>query len=232
MHTAASAHSIKGPNHQFNEDRYRLLDQRAPLVCKSERGHLYAVIDGVGGAPLGMRATQHIADQLLLFYKDSAIPPNAEGLHQLLKQINDEIFDWGMIPDTTRPLGAAAATIMWFSPLHELYVFHAGDTWGFHHTGKAFHSITKPHQDGDTLLRYFGQGKALQLEINKIIPKEGDIFGMVSDGVTKLLNNKNLQEIIDRHVDSERTAEEIAQRAKRKSAQDDITALIVELEEW
>lgn len=53
-------------------------------------------------------------------------------------------------------------------------------------------------------------------------------FLMVLQG----LNNKNVQEIMDRHVDSERTAEEIAQSAKRKGSQDDITALVIELEEW
>lgn len=72
----------------------------------------------------------------------------------------------------------------------------------------------------------------MQLDIHKIIPEEEDIFGMVSDGITKVLNNKNVQDIIDGNGDSERSAEEIAQRAKRKGSQDDITALIIELEEW
>lgn len=50
---------------------------------------------------------------------------------------------------------------------------------------------------------------------------------MFSDGVTKLLNNKNLQEIMDAYLDHERTAEGIAQRMKRKGSQDYITALVI-----
>ena len=38
------------------EDRYRLLTKDIPLVGKSGRGELFAVLDGIGGAPRGMAA--------------------------------------------------------------------------------------------------------------------------------------------------------------------------------
>jgi len=42
------------------EDRYRLLTRDIPLVGKSGRGELLAVMDGIGGASMGMAAAQAV----------------------------------------------------------------------------------------------------------------------------------------------------------------------------
>ena len=83
---------LKGTNHNFYEDRFRLLPETIPLVSKSGRGSLYAVFDGIGGAPEGMRAAQHMADVLLRFYQEcDSYADSAKGVHQLLVMANQEI---------------------------------------------------------------------------------------------------------------------------------------------
>ena len=122
---------LKGTNHNFYEDRFRLLPETIPLVSKSGRGSLYAVFDGIGGAPEGMRAAQHMADVLLRFYQEcDSYMDSAKGVHQLLVMANQEINGWGGIPGTDRPLGGCAGTVAWIRG-NTLHTFHAGDTVGF-----------------------------------------------------------------------------------------------------
>ena len=100
---------MKGLDHHLNEDRYRLLDQSVPLVRKARRGQLFAVMDGVGGAPKGMRAAQHLADGLVAFFRDPSIAATAQGLHGLVKALSDGINGWGAMAETNRP-GATGRT--------------------------------------------------------------------------------------------------------------------------
>ena len=65
-----------------NEDRYRLLgggfivpDNRQTAFYNTQRGEIYAVMDGVGGASHGMAAAQYIADQLPMFFTQTLNSP-------------------------------------------------------------------------------------------------------------------------------------------------------------
>jgi serine/threonine protein phosphatase PrpC len=111
------------------EDRYRLLGGGVPAVARAGRGHLYAIMDGVGGAPLGMRAAQHVADRLTAFYTDGAIEASVKGLLGLCQAIDREVNAFGLIQGEDRPLGAAAATVAWLDDrARRLGIVHAGDT--------------------------------------------------------------------------------------------------------
>lgn len=232
MIVEAVAHSLKGPNHPYNEDRYRILNQNVPLVEESDKGQLFAVMDGVGGAPLGMKAAQCLADSLVKFYRDDSISASYKSLLRLLHQTNLDIHQWGTMPDRERPLGAAAATVMWFSPDYELYVFHAGDTRGYQYAGEGLRCITKDHQVGKVLQRYLGLGESLQFDIHKLVPEECDRFVLVSDGVTKALSSDEMETIMEEFETPQRVAKEMVERARRKGSKDDATALVLELEEW
>jgi len=63
-------------------------------------------MDGVGGAPRGLAAAQHIADRLTDFFRNAnSIPATRQGLRELLTAISIEINQWGMMDGTDRPLG-------------------------------------------------------------------------------------------------------------------------------
>jgi len=61
MNTSYGICSIKGNKHHINEDRYLLLGSHASLIQRVGRGEIYAVMDGVGGAPRGLAAASTIA---------------------------------------------------------------------------------------------------------------------------------------------------------------------------
>ena len=108
METEVGIAQKTGLDHKLYEDRYRILDARAPLVRKADRGIIYGVMDGVGGAPRGMGAAQELCDQLQRFFRPGECEPTTAAIRQIIHDANDEVASWGCIPGTDRPLGAAA----------------------------------------------------------------------------------------------------------------------------
>ena len=216
------------------EDRYRLLSKNIPLVGRSGRGELFAVMDGIGGAPRGMQAAQAVADCLLEFYrKPDEITPDAAGLNQLLLQTNQAIYDWGCMEGTDRPLGGAAGTVVW---LHDqrLTLFHAGDTAGILlRQNRPPRLLTGLHEYDGGISRYFGLGRYLKIETTTLVLVEGDLILLVSDGVTKVYSTTEaanlVQEMFDKTGDSAIAVQELVTRSRSKKSVDDITAMLIEV---
>jgi len=217
-----------------NEDRYRLLgggflpqDNRHTAFANSERGELYAVMDGVGAAPMGMQAAQFIADKLIDFYQTD-IPATISGLESLLTQINDTIFSWGVMDDQ-RPLGASTLTLAWLFN-QQLHLFHVGDSSGFLVNSSGILKLTQAHENGQGMYRYMGQGSGFQLDIKSYALNSDDIICLVTDGVTKGVRQHEIQQILEDYAGEPYTAAKmLVETAKRKKVQDDITALVIEI---
>jgi serine/threonine protein phosphatase PrpC len=218
------------------EDRYRLLTKNIPIVGKSGRGELFAVLDGIGGAPRGMQAAQAVADCLLEFYrKPDEIPADSNGLNHLLLLTNLQINDWGCMEGTDRPLGGVAGTIAWIRD-QRLTLFHAGDTAGILLRGNLPpRLLTGLHEFDGGITRYFGLGRRLELEVKSERLLVGDLILLVSDGVTKVYSTTEaanlVQEIYDKTGDIGVAAQELATRSRSKKSVDDITVMLIEVEE-
>lgn len=218
------------------EDRYRLLAKEISLVGQSGRGELFAVLDGIGGAPRGMQAAQAVADCLLDFYrKPDEVAPDGSGLNILLLNANMAINDWGCMEGTDRPLGGAAGTIAWIYE-RQLTLFHAGDTAGILiRQNQTPQVLTSLHDIDGGISRYFGLGRRLEIEVMSERLEVGDLILLVSDGVTKAysaIDAANLvQEIYEKTGDIGLAVQELVTCSRNKKSADDITALIIEVED-
>lgn len=214
------------------EDRYRLLSKDIPLVGKSGRGELFAVLDGIGGAPRGMQAAQAVADSLLDFYRrPEEILADSNGLHQLLLQANQSINDWGCVEGTDYPLGGAAGTIAWVQE-QRLTLFHAGDTTGILlRQNQMPRVLTSVHEFDGGISRYFGLGRKLEIEVKSEQLEDGDLVLLMSDGVTKVFSTTEaanlVQEIYNKTGDVGEAVQELVVRSRSKKSIDDITALVL-----
>lgn len=232
MITSVGVASLKGLNHHLYEDRYRLLGGDVPLVQAAGRGHLFGVMDGVGSAPKGMRAAQHAADTLTRFYIDPTVPCTADAIARLLEAANQEINAWGVMPGSSRPLGAAAATVAWFAPSRKMILFHSGDTVAFHYDGTRMARVTREHTDGRAITGYVGQGTSFRLDVERVPFEEGDVLCLVTDGVTKSMVDGAIAAVLSEFSNPAAAAHELVARARGKGSDDDITAVVIELEEW
>jgi PPM family protein phosphatase len=218
------------------EDRYRLLSKDIPLVARSGRGELFAVLDGIGSVPLGMRAAQAMSDCLVRFFKEpEEFAPNSKELARLLYETNMVVNAWGCMKGTDRPLGGCAGTVARIND-DLLTIFHAGDTVGILiRQDQPPRVLTSVHEYDNGISRYFGMGRKLEIEVKSERLEEGDLILLFSDGVSKAYSTTEaanlVLEIFDKTGDSGTAAQELVIRSRSKRSADDITAMVIEVGE-
>ena len=221
--------SIKGNKNELYEDRYRILSGKR--VKKQGRGEIFAVFDGIGGAPQGMHAAQVMWDRVLDFLEEPGrYEATSDGFHNLLMEANLEIHGWGYIPGTDRPLGGCAGTVVWLAE-RALRVFHAGDTSGVLIRNGSPIPLTMEHQRDGAIFRYFGLGSSLRIDVNSFAVKEMDRILILSDGVTKIFHPTEAARLAEDLSDNGRAVEELVRQSRVRGSRDDITALLVEIED-
>lgn len=203
----------------------------------SPRGCLFYVIDGVGGAPLGGQAADLIQAELARFLATDPQPASRQDVLDLLAQLNDEVFALGQLPDG-RPLGAAALTLLWCEPPSNLLIFHAGDTvaWHLSQGSGRLRKATADHGDRGTLHRYVGQGLGFTVDVTPIFAQSEDLIVLCSDGVTKGVSVTAAEALLVKHLDAPivvlpDAARTLIRAARRGGSRDDITVVIVEVNE-
>ena len=225
---------LSSPKHPY-EDRYRLLPNEIPLVKAANRGELFAVLDGIGSAPKGMSAAQHMADSILDFFRSAKdIKPEWESVRDILYQANLEITSWGVMEGTTRPLGGCAGTGAWCYQ-DRLTIFHAGDTVGMLlRPGEKPRILTRLHEVNGGIFRYFGLGETLEIDVESLVVEEGDLILLMSDGVTKTFSTTEAADLVmDTFNDTGDigiAAQELTRCSRTRGSSDDITVVLVEVE--
>lgn len=217
--------------HSFYEDRYRLLCRPIPLVEQAGRGEIYAVCDGVGSAPKGMAAAQEVCNILVRFYENAKmLPASSEAILDLLNQANDEILSWGTIQDAVRSLGACAGTVIWVDKNWVAHVFHAGDTSALLIRDGIVQQLTTVHHSAaGHLTSYFGLDY-LQLETKEIQLEEGDRLLLLSDGITKVLYNQQITDLVESQPTRPASLSALFKAANNKGTRDDATAVLFDTE--
>ena len=220
----------KGKSHRIYEDSFRLLPRAVPVVGAQNRGELFAVFDGIGGAEKGHSAAVAMADALTGFYtRPEQYENSAAGVLRLLMDANQEIHEWGNSPGTDRPLGACCGSIVHIKG-EEMAVFHVGDTTAILLNGEDHIVLTKAHQSGPhQILRYFGQGEHLKIDITTVKVEPYDLVLLYSDGISKLIDAKESLDIITKFDDPGQSARALARKACQKGSPDDITVLLAEI---
>lgn len=232
MITVAGVATIPGLSHPLNEDRYRLLGGDVPVVGAAGRGHLYALMDGVGSARKGMKSAQLLADALTRFYTEPEVEASVEGLRAIIAAANREAHGWGVDPATGMQLAGAAFTVAWFEPAGKVHLFHCGDTAAFRCDGNEVERLTGEHARRGVLAHFLGQGSGFHMDVVSVPIEEGDLLCLVSDGVTKALSTEELGGLLERNGPMATLARGICATARARGSADDITCVVVELEEW
>lgn len=201
---------------------------------------LLAVFDGMGGESCGEMAAFLAAEACGEHFKtakDGIRNDPEEFLNEICESMNQAICDYGRT-NKINSMGTTAALLAFAEDA--VYSCNLGDSRIYKSDREKFYQISQDHVLGRSLFgkapltQYLGmEEENLQLEpsISRQEIKIGDRFLLCSDGITDMLSDGEIADILSRDIPVAKTVEILVDRTLKKGGRDNITVVLCEIME-
>ena len=231
----ASALTDTGRRRPHNEDTF---------VCDPP---LFAVADGVGGAQAGEIASRLAAAAL------EERRPEAQGeetLAALLREANDRIYGHALDDPAVAGMGTVVTALLVDEAAGTVAIGHVGDSRAYllrdgrleqltpDHSlvgellraGRLSAEEAEQHPHRSVITRAVGTEPTVEVDTFTLTVAPGDIYLICSDGLTDLVRDEQIAElIVTADNDPEAAAEALVAAANRAGGIDNITAVLFEI---
>jgi serine/threonine protein phosphatase PrpC len=203
---------------------------------------LFAVADGMGGAQAGEVASQLAASALEAGDSDGL--EGTQRIDALIQEANRRIYDRA----TTDPSASGMGTTMTVALVEEMTVAigHVGDSRAYLVRGERMEQLTEDHSLVNELLksgklseeeahvhpqrsvitRAVGTDPDVDVDGFTIEAEDGDIFLICSDGLSDMVEDEEILELVHRHRDDlDKAVRALVAAANKGGGEDNITAV-------
>jgi protein phosphatase len=223
-----------GRQRQGNEDN---LFVRAPL---------FVVADGMGGAQAGEVASQMAVDSF-----DGGMPDGSpsEALVQIIEGANRAIHDRSRTDARTTGMGTTLTAA--YVGEGEVTIAHVGDSRAYllrggdlirlthDHSlvgelvlrGKLTEEQAEMHPQRSVITRALGSEPDVEVDVHVYQAKAGDVFMVNSDGLTSMVPDDRVKEILTGASSLEQAGRDLIAAANDAGGRDNITVILFRLEE-
>jgi serine/threonine protein phosphatase PrpC len=203
---------------------------------------LFAVADGMGGAQAGEVASKLAAAALKETHPDAASAP--EKVTALIQEANRRVYERAASDPTTSGMGTTMTVAIVNGS--EVTIGHVGDSRAYVVRGGRLEQLTEDHSLVNELLksgklsreeaethpqrsvitRAVGTDPDVDVDAFTFAAGEGDIFLLCSDGLTDMVADADILDIIERHRDDlDRATKALVSAANRGGGEDNITVI-------
>lgn len=228
---------------QNNEDSWNFL--------KDEQ--FFVVADGMGGHQAGEIASRITVDKTCELFKDEfdihkSLDEVKETLSHIIQEVNASVYLMGSENSGLKGMGTTLCCI-YFHPDGLIYG-HVGDSRIYRFREDHLEQLTKDHsllcelidlgqlneEQADHFLykniitKAIGTEAYIEPSIRSSSLKQGDIILMCTDGLSDLVTLEGIQSIIKDNQE-ENIARALVEKAKKKGGYDNITVILVKVEE-
>jgi protein phosphatase len=223
-----------GRQRQGNEDN---LFVRAPL---------FVVADGMGGAQAGEVASEMAVDSFT-----SGLPEGspADGLRHVIESANRAIHDRSRTEAKTAGMGTTVTAA--YVGEREVTIAHVGDSRAYvlrdgeltrltsDHSlvgelvkrGKLTEEQAELHPQRSVITRALGSEPDVDVDVEVYQARAGDVFMLNSDGLTSMVQEPRVKEIIQASPSLEQAGRDLIAAANDAGGRDNITVILFRLEE-
>ena len=203
---------------------------------------LFAVADGMGGAQAGEVASQLAASALEA--GDSDAQEATKRIDELIQEANRRIFDRA----STDPSASGMGTTMTVALVEGMTVAigHVGDSRAYLVRGEQMEQLTEDHSlvnelvksgklseeeaqahpQRSVITRAVGTDPDVDVDGFTIEAEEGDVFLICSDGLSDMVEDEEILELVaDNRDDLDRAVKSLVAAANRGGGEDNITAV-------
>lgn len=197
-----------------------------------------AVFDGMGGESQGEMAAWLASDALAHSYKAGKWILRREPgrfLREACQSMNQAVCDYGR-ENRISAMGTTMAMVAFGKK--EVHICNLGDSRIYRLTGEYFSQISRDH-----VLKSYRFGKApltqflgveeaemkLEPAMEAFPYEDGNRYLLCSDGVTDMLSDKEIEDVLRRNVPVEETVRILKEMILEKGARDNITVILCEV---
>ncbi|MDR0606313.1 MAG: Stp1/IreP family PP2C-type Ser/Thr phosphatase [Bacteroidales bacterium] len=227
----------KGLVRKENEDSNR--------TAETPNGYLCVVCDGMGGHAGGEKASSLAVECIIQYLSKEVYPDVRQSLREALEFANMQIIGTASEHPELRGMGSTACVVL----LQEggVWLAHAGDSRIYLYVAKEnrLHRLTQDHSyvqglvnqgmitdaeaekhpDKNRILKALGTSETLNPEVchQAVLPSQGDIFLICSDGLSGMVSDKLIEEILSEETDLQHKENALMSMAKSAGGTDNIT---------
>lgn len=206
----------------------------ATTSCNGE--HFFAVFDGMGGEEFGEVASYTAAKTLEKNVKKGKpfLKEKEQFLYDVALDLNRQVFDAGQERGTDH---MGSTLVMLYFTGKDVYLTNLGDSRGYRLRGYDFYQISKEHVEDEKyargskpgLIQFLGMDPERYL-IEPFLTKgrveKGDKYLICSDGVTDMLNDDEICEIMANAECAKECVDSLIEAALERGGRDNATAIV------
>jgi PPM family protein phosphatase len=225
-------------------------EDRSPAV--GPRGNVFGVCDGMGGAAAGEVASQMAVD---LIFETLASAPDPADRDDLARQLvwavenaGQRIYEEARADRSRRGMGTTSTIAALMDEC--LFLAQVGDSRGYLLRGGQLVQVTRDQslvnqlieagqlteeeaetfEHNNIILQALGTSETVQVDLTYVELRQGDTLMMCSDGLSGMVKDAEIRQILNDISDPIAACKELTDRANAAGGHDNITVLIVKFE--
>jgi serine/threonine protein phosphatase PrpC len=217
-----------------------------------DRGVLLGVCDGMGGAAAGEVASQLAVD--MIFQRMMAGEPPADRndlaarLVAAIEAAGARIFAEAKADRTRRGMGTTSTAAALLDD--HLFLGQVGDSRGYLLRGEKLVQVTRDQslanqlieagqlteeeaetfEHSNIILQALGTTDSVQVDLTYVQVKRGDVLMLCSDGLSGMMRNEEIREVLRAYTDPAEACRELTDRANQAGGHDNITVVVAKFE--
>jgi serine/threonine protein phosphatase PrpC len=209
---------------------------------------LFAVADGMGGHLAGDVASRTAVETITTRAEQDS-PGDTGSLARLVREANHEIWKKAQSDASLHGMGTTCTLAMLDNA--SLHIAHVGDSRAYllrdgdlsqiteDHTlvgrmvreGKLRPEEAERHPQRSIVTRALGVDSDVEVDTQTIELREGDRILLCSDGLTSMVDQDSIAEVLNDRADPQDASELLVQLANDAGGEDNITAVVIEVAE-
>ena len=231
----------RGLVRQLNEDS---------IYCSTEPvgtyPNLFMVADGMGGHKAGDFASKCCVDSLISMVETSNLQSPVSILEQGIQKANASVYQASAENEALQGMGTTivAATVLG----NEMYIANVGDS-RLYKINNSISQITEDHslveemvRHGDidrkearlhpnknVITRAIGISSMVQIDFFEVSVEAGDIFLMCTDGLSNMIEDEEIFEVVKSYEKVDRIGKELIRMANANGGKDNIGLVLIQI---
>jgi serine/threonine protein phosphatase PrpC len=228
----------------------RAINEDRALVESDLNGFSLAIVaDGMGGHQAGDIASSMAIDlilsQLQSIHQGMTPEERASALQAAVLHANTQVFARATIDEQFHGMGTTVVVAVASREL--LTIAHIGDSRAYIINNELIYQLTEDHSlvnellktgqitseqatnhpRRNVLMRALGTDQHVEVDVQHVEWKDGDILLLCSDGLSGLVDQRQMHDILRQNVDLEKKANELVQSALNAGGDDNITVVLL-----